>query len=198
MAQRIIGIDPGLNHTGWGIIEVDGPHRRYIAGGTIEPPKTNLAQRLQTIHQGLFELCERFQPELGACEIAFVNRNPQSTMLLCQARGAALSALGRFGLEVEEFEPSVVKKSIAGSGRASKENVQAAIVLWLQLETTLEKSPDMADALAIALCAAHHQRLGALQASSPSTGLSVYASARSHNQGKRSRAQWTLFVSSKK
>ena len=198
MAQRIIGIDPGLNHTGWGIIEIDGPHRRFIAGGTIEPPKEHLAQRLHEIHQALFELCERYRPERAACEIAFVNRNPQSTMLLCQARGAALTAIGRFGLCVDEFEPSVVKKSIAGSGRATKENIQAAIALWLKLDDSLEKSPDMADALAIALCAAHHQSLAQLAAQVPQTGVSTYASARSHNQGKRARSQWTAFVSSKK
>ncbi len=166
--MRILGIDPGLRRTGFGVIDVDGPRLLYVASGTIVvPDKQKMAARLKTILDHIREVAADTRPGVAAVEKVFLNTNPSSTLLLGQARGAALCALADSGLEVHEYTALQIKKSVVGSGRAAKEQVQHMVQRLLALNGV--PSPDSADALACAICHAHMQpltaalRSGALQ-----------------------------------
>ncbi len=171
--MRILGIDPGLRRTGFGVIEVRGAALRYIASGTIvAPPALTLAERLKVILDNLREVSRDARPDVAAMEKVFLNTNPQSTLLLGQARGAALCALADSGLMVHEYTALQIKKAVVGQGRAAKEQVQAMVRRLLALDG--DPAPDAADALACAICHAHFEplarRLGGLSQAPASRG----------------------------
>jgi crossover junction endodeoxyribonuclease RuvC len=166
---RILGIDPGLRTTGFGVVEVAGPALHYIASGTIKTdslPNGDLPGRLKLIFEGVREVVARYQPECAAVEIVFVNVNPQSTLLLGQARGAAMAALVTGGLAVAEYTALQMKKAVVGHGHARKEQVQAMVARLLALPG--EPGSDAADALGLAITHAHAGRsLAALADATP-------------------------------
>ena len=154
--MRILGIDPGLQTTGFGVIDADGPRLAYVASGTIKTSGVDtgdLPARLKILFDGIREVTARYQPQCAAVEIVFVNVNPQSTLLLGQARGAALTALVSTDLEVSEYTALQMKKAIVGHGQARKEQVQEMVMRLLKLPGLPGK--DAADALGIAICHAH-------------------------------------------
>ena len=154
--MRILGIDPGLQRTGFGVIECQGPRLTYVASGTIstlEAPRGDLPLRLKIIFEGVREVIQRYEPGCASVEIVFVNVNPQSTLLLGQARGAALAALVAADLAVAEYTALQMKKAIVGHGLASKAQVQEMVKRLLKLPTLPGK--DAADALGIAISHAH-------------------------------------------
>lgn len=156
--MRILGIDPGLRKTGFGVIDVQGTHLQYVASGTIVvPTDAALAQRLHVILKHIRELALLHQPTHSAVEQVFVNSNPHSTLLLGQARGAALCALADSQLPVAEYTALQIKKTVVGRGHATKEQVQLMVQHLLRLNGS--PSPDAADALACAICHAHHYPL---------------------------------------
>jgi len=159
---RILGIDPGLRITGFGVIEKCGNKLSYVASGCIKTDgKASLPTRLGTLYSGLRELVEQYHPDQSVIEIVFVNVNPQSTLLLGQARGAAITALVSTGLEVAEYTALQVKQAVVGNGHADKTQVQHMVRRLLSLPG--DPSPDAADALACAIAHAHGgQGLGAL------------------------------------
>ena len=167
--MRILGIDPGLRTTGFGVVEVAGPVLHYIASGTIKTdslPNGDLPGRLKLIFEGVREVAARYQPECAAVEIVFVNVNPQSTLLLGQARGAAMAALVTGGLAVAEYTALQMKKAVVGHGHARKEQVQAMVARLLALPG--EPGSDAADALGLAITHAHAGRsLAALADATP-------------------------------
>jgi crossover junction endodeoxyribonuclease RuvC len=150
---RILGIDPGLRVTGFGVIDADGAGLHYVASGVIRIPPGALPPRLGTIHEGVREVIAAYRPDAASVEIVFVNVNPQSTLLLGQARGAAIAALVTDELPVHEYTALQIKQAVAGSGRAAKGQVQAMVQRLLALPGV--PSPDAADALACAICHAH-------------------------------------------
>ena len=154
--MRILGIDPGLQCTGFGVIDTDGPHLHYVASGTIQTsPKDGalLPARLKILFDGITEVVARYQPDQSTVEIVFVNVNPQSTLLLGQARGAAITALVASNLPVAEYTALQMKKAIVGQGRAAKSQVQEMVRRLLQLPTL--PGSDAADALGMAITHAH-------------------------------------------
>lgn len=159
---RILGIDPGLRITGFGLIEKTGSQLRYISSGCIKTDaKDSLPQRLGAIYAGLRELVALHRPDQSAVEIIFVNVNPQSTLLLGQARGAAITALVANGVEVAEYTALQIKQAVVGNGHADKVQVQHMVRRLLAL--TGDPSADAADALACAIAHAHGgQGLGVL------------------------------------
>ena len=159
---RILGIDPGLRVTGFGIIEKTGARLTYLASGCVKTDaKASLPARLGTIHAGLNELLAQYKPDQAVIEIVFVNVNPQSTLLLGQARGAAIAALVAGGVEVAEYTALQVKQAVVGNGHADKIQVQHMVRRLLSLPG--DPSPDAADALACAIAHAHGgQGMGAL------------------------------------
>jgi crossover junction endodeoxyribonuclease RuvC len=160
-AIRILGVDPGLRVTGFGLIERVGQKLVYIASGIIRTPDAELPQRLKAILDSLNEVIAQHQPAQVAVEKVFVNVNPQSTLLLGQARGAAICAAVACGLPVSEYTALQVKQAVVGNGHAAKEQVQSMVRRLLQLPG--DPSADAADALACAICHAHGgQGLGAL------------------------------------
>ena len=161
--MRLLGIDPGLRNTGWGIIESDGNRLTYVGDGVVKSDAAlSLAERLVQLHDGLTQILEDFQPAEVAVEETFVNVNAASTLKLGQARCIASFVPSKFGLPVAEYSPNLVKKSLVGSGHAAKEQVQ------MMIKTLLPgcdfQSADSADALAIAICHAHHRGSAAYQA----------------------------------
>ncbi len=150
---RILGIDPGLRITGFGLIDKEGQQLHYVASGCIKTPDGELSQRLKVILKGLGEVIALHQPQQAAVEKVFVNVNPQSTLLLGQARGAAICAAVQADLPVAEYTALQVKQAVVGNGHADKEQVQAMVQRLLKLSGT--PSPDAADALACAICHAH-------------------------------------------
>jgi len=153
---RILGIDPGLQRTGFGVVEAHGPRLAYIASGTIstaEAPRGELPRRLKIIFEGVCEVVERYAPDCAAAEIVFVNVNPQSTLLLGQARGAALAGLVRGDLPVAEYTALQMKKAVVGHGLANKAQVQEMVRRLLRLPALPGK--DAADALGLAIAHAH-------------------------------------------
>ena len=117
---RVIGVDPGLRRCGWGVIDVDGPSLRHVADGTVEPRGDSLGPRLAQLHAGLAEVIARHAPAAAALEMTFVNKDGQGTLKLGQARGVALLALAQAGLEVGEYQPNTVKKTVVGAGQATR------------------------------------------------------------------------------
>jgi crossover junction endodeoxyribonuclease RuvC len=155
-AIRIIGIDPGLRNTGWGIIDVLGNSLRFVASGTVKSDgKADLASRLCQIYDGLEGIIHSHQPFEAAVENTFVNVNPTSTLKLGQARGIAMLVPARSGLRGAEYAPNAVKKSVIGVGHGDKKQIHMMVkVLMPKAEFT---SDDAADALAIAICHAHNR-----------------------------------------
>ena len=154
--MRILGIDPGLNTTGYGLVDAAGQRLQYQASGAIRIPKGTLPERLKTLFEGVSQVAREAQADVAVVEIVFVNVNPQSTLLLGQARGAAIAALVAQGLPVAEYTALQLKKSIVGYGRASKSQIQDMVVRLLALRG--QPGPDAADALGLAICHAHAQR----------------------------------------
>jgi len=153
---RIIGIDPGLRRTGWGVVESDGVRLVYIASGHIASTNDeDLAYRLREIFEGLCGVIASFKPGEAAVEETFVNDNARATLKLGQARGMALLAPAVKGLRVAEYSPNLIKKSVVGTGHADKKQIQAMI--GYLLPKAKFDSPDEADALAIAICHANHR-----------------------------------------
>ncbi len=149
---RILGLDPGLRHTGWGIIEKDGSKMRFISAGVINPDdRLALADRLAELHEGLKKIIHDFMPDEVAVEETFVNKNPNSTLKLGQARGVVILTPALFHLHVAEYTPNQIKKMIVGAGHADKNQVD--MMVRTLLKTVPEHiPPDASDALAIALC----------------------------------------------
>jgi crossover junction endodeoxyribonuclease RuvC len=159
---RILGIDPGLRTTGWGVIDADGPRLAWVAHGVIQPdPEAPLSHRLLGIVDGIRAAAAQHAPARAAVEETFVNANPRSALLLGHARGAAVAALAQCGLEVAEFAARRVKQSVVGAGGADK--TQVAFMVRRLLPKAGEVSADAADALAVAICAAHHGDIAALR-----------------------------------
>lgn len=154
--MRVIGIDPGLRRTGWGVVDVDGTCIRHVANGACLSEGTELAARLCSLHVQLTQVMERFVPDTAAVEQTFVNKDAAGTLKLGQARGIALLVPAQAGLAVAEYAPNTVKKVVVGVGHADKAQVQHMV--RLQLPGVVLMGPDAADALAIALCHAHHAR----------------------------------------
>jgi crossover junction endodeoxyribonuclease RuvC len=150
---RILGIDPGLRLTGFGVIEKTGQTLRYITSGVVKVPVTELPERLKVILHSVGEIISLHQPMEVAIEKVFVNVNPQSTLLLGQARGAAICAAVLQNLPVAEYTALQVKQAVVGNGHAKKEQVQEMVKRLLKLEGV--PSADAADALACAICHAH-------------------------------------------
>ncbi|MDX9994080.1 MAG: crossover junction endodeoxyribonuclease RuvC [Rhodocyclaceae bacterium] len=158
---RILGIDPGLRITGFGIIDKTGQKLAYVTSGCIRSnEKDSLPQRLKTLLDGIGEVVAAHAPGEAAIEKVFVNVNPQSTLLLGQARGAAISALVLANLPVAEYTALQIKQAVVGHGKAAKEQVGHMVTRLLQLPG--EPSADAADALACAICHAHGGQLGAM------------------------------------
>jgi len=159
---RILGIDPGLRRTGWGVIEVEGNRLVYIGCGSVEPPDDlPLSSRLLAIHEGLAAVLGDFRPLEAAVEQTFVNKDGVATLKLGQARGVAMLAPAMFGISVAEYAPNQVKKTVVGAGHADKN--QIAVMLRVLLPKAEPKSADAADALAIAITHAHHRGAGAMR-----------------------------------
>ena len=158
---RILGIDPGLRITGFGVLDKTGSRLTYVTSGCIKTPAGDLALRLKTILDGLTEVIADARPDQVALEKVFVNKNPQSTLLLGQARGTAVCAAVLHKLPVSEYTALQVKQAVVGNGHAAKEQVQNMVKRLLRLAG--DPSPDAADALACAICHAHGgQGLGKL------------------------------------
>jgi len=153
---RILGIDPGLRRTGWGLIEVEGNRLVFTACGSVATnDKASLAERLVTIHDGLTRIVDEFRPDEAAVEATFVNRDATATLKLGQARGIALLVPAKAGMLVAEYAPNLVKKTIVGAGHAEK--AQIRLMIGVLLPKADPKSEDAADALAIAVTHAHHR-----------------------------------------
>ena len=153
----IIGLDPGLGTTGWGIVAKVGSRLSHVANGQVKTdPSAPLAERLVTLDRELTDVILAHCPDTSAVEEVFVNSNPQSTLKLGQARGVCLLALARAGLPVAEYATRLVKKALVGTGRADKAQVQA--MLKVLLPGVKLAGADAADALAVAICHAHMRR----------------------------------------
>jgi crossover junction endodeoxyribonuclease RuvC len=154
---RILGIDPGLRRTGWGLIEADGNRLIHVACGSVETSeRAALGERLVAIHDGLIAVIERYAPQEAAVEQTFVNSNAAATLKLGQARGIAMLVPARAGLSVSEYAPNLVKKTIVGAGHGEK--AQIRMMIGVLLPKAEPQSEDAADALAIAVCHAHHRQ----------------------------------------
>ena len=159
---RILGIDPGLRRSGWGVIESDGNRLTFIGCGSVEPQDTlPLASRLLAIHEGLGAVLRDFKPAEAAIEQTFVNKDGVATLKLGQARGVAMLAPAMYGIAVSEYAPNLVKKTVVGAGHADKN--QVLVMLKILLPKAEPMSPDAADALAIAITHAHHRQNAALR-----------------------------------
>jgi len=185
--MRILGIDPGLRVTGYGIIEREGSSHRYVASGVIRSSAdAPLPARLHSIFAGITELVELYKPQIAAVEIVFVNVNPQSTLLLGQARGAALTALTHTHVAVAEYTALQIKQSVVGYGRASKVQMQEMVKRLLVLPGL--PSTDAADALAAALT--HAQASGVMQSLSNTNTNNLKNSPLRPGRLRKGRASW--------
>ena len=153
--MRILGIDPGLRVTGFGVIEQQNKQINYVTSGRIKTSGSDLSERLKEIVEGVGEVIAQYGPDVAAIEKVFVNVNPQSTLLLGQARGAAIAAVVMKNVTVAEFTALQVKQSVVGNGHADKSQVQEMVRRLLNLPAV--PSTDAADALACAICYAHSQ-----------------------------------------
>jgi crossover junction endodeoxyribonuclease RuvC len=154
--MRVLGIDPGLRNLGWGVIDVAGSRLTHIANGICHsgPDDGDLAQRLLTLHTQLTDVIRQYAPDSAAVEHTFVNKDAVATLKLGQARGVALLVPAQAGLTVGEYAPNAVKKTVVGVGHAAK--VQVDHMVRLHLPGVVITGPDAADALAVAICHAHH------------------------------------------
>jgi crossover junction endodeoxyribonuclease RuvC len=160
---RILGIDPGLRRTGWGVLDIDGNRLIFVGCGSVETREAMaLASRLLAIHEGLGRVLDQFRPAEAAIEQTFVNKDGVATLKLGQARGVAMLAPAMFGIAVAEYAPNQVKKTVVGAGHADKTQIQA--MLKILLPKADPKSADAADALAIAITHAHHRGCAAIAA----------------------------------
>lgn len=149
--MRILGLDPSLASTGWGVIEVEGNRLRYVADGVITTDsKTDMAERLADLHQRVCEIVELYRPDEAAIEEVFLNTNPHSSLKLGQARGVIMLAPAKYGLRVFEYEPNKIKKAVVGVGHAEKN--QVGTMIKILLPGCKPKNNDSADALAVAIC----------------------------------------------
>src|SRR6218665_3350677 len=154
---RIIGVDPGLRRTGWGIIETLGNSMRFVASGTVtSDDKADLASRLCQLHDGLAEVLHIHTPDEAAVEQTFVNKDATATLKLGQARGIAMLVPARAGLPVSEYAPNAVKKAVIGVGHGEKQQIH--MMLKVLMPKAQFKGNDAADALAIAICHAHNRQ----------------------------------------
>jgi crossover junction endodeoxyribonuclease RuvC len=161
-AVRIIGIDPGLRHTGWGIIEVEGSRLTYVADGAVHSvTEDDLATRLLQIHQQILAVLTEFKPDEAAIEETFVNKDARATLKLGQARGVVMLAPVLLKIPVAEYAPNVIKKTVVGAGHAEKDQVKHMVKILLPRAEL--KTADSVDALAIAICHAHHRGSRKLQ-----------------------------------
>jgi crossover junction endodeoxyribonuclease RuvC len=153
--MRVLGLDPGLRHTGWGVIDVNGNRLTHIADGVVNAPvNLPLSERLVSLFRQIGEVLERFRPDEAAVEETFVNKNPASTLKLGVARGVVLLAPAERGLKVSEYSTNLVKKSVVGAGHAEKTQIQ--LMVRRLLPGCVIDTADAADALAVAICHAHH------------------------------------------
>jgi crossover junction endodeoxyribonuclease RuvC len=152
--MRLLGVDPGLRFTGWGIVDAENNRLRHVANGVVKSGTGELAERLRRLHDGLRDVIAAFEPDGAAVEETFVNRDGQSTLKLGQARGVALLVPALAGIPVAEYAANTVKKSIVGYGHADK--TQMMHMIGVLLPGAPVESPDAADAIAIAICHAHH------------------------------------------
>lgn len=160
-AVRILGIDPGLRKTGWGVIDVDGARVSFVACGSVEPDGAlDMADRLARLHEGLTAVVEAHRPDEAAVEETFVNADPRSALKLGAARGVAMLVPAQAGLPVAEYAPNHVKKTVVGSGHAEKQQIR--LMIKVLLPKAVVKTADAADALAIALCHAQNRTVRAL------------------------------------
>jgi len=161
-AIRILGLDPGLRRTGWGVVVCEGARLSHVGHGVIAPPvEAPLAERLLALYQGLREVIAAHAPHEAAVEETFVTANGASTLKLGHARAAAMIAPAAAGLPVAEYAAKVVKKAVVGTGRADKD--QVAFMIARLLPTAGAASGDCADALAVAICHAHARRARRLE-----------------------------------
>ena len=161
-AIRILGIDPGLRRTGWGVIEVLANRLTFVACGSVaSDDRAALAQRLVALHAGLTRVVDEFRPAEAAVEATFVNKDAAATLKLGQARGIALLVPARAGVAVAEYAPNLVKKTIIGAGHGEK--AQVRMMIGVLLPKADPRSEDAADALAIAVCHAHHRQSAILR-----------------------------------
>jgi len=153
--MRVLGLDPGLRHTGWGVIDVAGNRLSHVADGVVHvPTELPLAERLVALFRQLTGVLDRFRPDEAAVEESFVNKNAASTLKLGVARGVVLLAPAERGVPVAEYSANLIKKSVVGAGHAEKSQVQLMVRHLLPGCAIAE--PDAADALAVAICHAHH------------------------------------------
>lgn len=185
--MRILGLDPGLNRTGWGVIDAASGRLVRVDSGMIRVPEGELSARLGHIVRELSKVIERTKPDLASAERVFVNVNPQSTLRLGQARGAALVAADLAGLPVEEFTPSEIKEAVCATGRADKPMVQRMIGMLLGIEGDIQA--DEADALACAVCCANSIRMRAFEKAGSTTR--TYATPRRGRSAAGARSAWT-------
>jgi crossover junction endodeoxyribonuclease RuvC len=158
--MRVLGLDPGLRITGWGVIESAGHALAFVAAGCIKAPTAApMAERLATLHLALTKIMETYLPDEAAIEETFVNRNPASSLKLGQARGVVLAVPGLADVSVSEYSANLVKKSVCGSGHAAKEQVSSMVTMLLPGFSN--DSFDAADALAVAICHAHQSQSAA-------------------------------------
>lgn len=161
--MRVLGIDPGLRNLGWGVIDVAGSRLSHVANGIVHSQGEELAARLCSLHTQLSAVLRNYAPQTAAVEHTFVNKDAVATLKLGQARGIALLVPAQFGLEVGEYAPNAVKKTVVGVGHAAKAQVDHMVRMHLPGVKIL--GPDAADALAVAICHAHHvQSAGRLAA----------------------------------
>lgn len=168
--MRVIGIDPGLRNLGWGVVDTDGPRMTHVANGSCHSKVGDLSQRLLHLYTELSAVFDRYQPETAAVEHTFVNKDGVATLKLGQARGICLLVPAQFGLAVAEYAPNKVKKTVVGVGHADKRQVE--VMVRMQLPGVELNGPDATDALAIALCHAHHAQFsGRLAAAIAKAGV---------------------------
>lgn len=154
--MRVLGIDPGLRNLGWGVIDVDGSRLGHVANGICHSSGSDLGQRLVSLYDQLSEILRKFNPDTAAVEQTFVNKDGAGTLKLGQARGIAMLVPAKAGLPVGEYAPNKIKKTVVGVGHADKD--QVAHMVKIQLPGVRINGADAADALAIAICHAHHAR----------------------------------------
>lgn len=167
---RIIGIDPGLRNTGWGVVESQGTSLRFVAAGTVKSQtKMDLASRLCQLHDGLADIIHQHMPHEAAVENTFVNKDAGATLKLGQARGIALLVPAKAGMAVAEYAPNAVKKAVIGVGHGDK--AQIKLMVGMLLPKAHYDSDDAADALAIAICHAHHRGGAGARIAAAAAGL---------------------------